>query len=91
MVIKMIEWINFIIMVASTVLFFYFYVKSVGPAKLALKIGDSAYNKCGQYRMIASALEFVVMANYVVYRFFPVPFPGVFPEYFDWDWCQYLL
>ena len=82
----MIEWINFVIMVASTALFFYFYVKSAGPAKLALKIGDSAYGKCGKYRIIAMIFEFVVTANYIIYRFYPLPFPADFPEYFNWDW-----
>ena len=40
-----IEWINVIALVVSTILFLYFYVKSVSPAQLEKKIGETAYPK----------------------------------------------
>ena len=42
----MIAWINLIVMIASAFLMLYFYVKSVSPAALEKKIGDSAYARC---------------------------------------------
>ncbi|MFX1391169.1 MAG: methyltransferase family protein [Promethearchaeota archaeon] len=80
----MIEWINFLILVISTILMTYFYLKSVGPAKLEQKIGEKAYVKCGNYRIIASFFELITIINYILYFFFPISFP--IPQYFWWDY-----
>lgn len=80
----MIEWINFIILVISTALMAFFYIKSVGPAKLEQKIGESAYNKCGKYRIIASIFEIIVIFNYILYFFNPLSIK--FPQFFIWDY-----
>ena len=81
----MIAWINFAILIVSTLLMLYFYVKSVSPAALEKKIGEIAYTRCMHYRLIASAFELIAVANYIVYFFFPLPVP--LPETFPWDWC----
>lgn len=79
-----IAWTNFAILIISAVLFTYFYVRSVGPAALEKKVGEVAYAKCKRYRIIASAFEVVVVANYIVYSFYllPVPLSDTFP----WNW-----
>lgn len=75
---------NFAVLIISAVLFTYFYVRSVGPAALEKKVGEVAYAKCKRYRIIASAFEVVVVANYIVYSFYPLPVP--LPDTFPWDW-----
>ncbi len=78
-----IEWINVIALVVSTILFLYFYVKSVSPAQLEKKIGETAYPKCKTHRLIAGGFEGITVFNYVIYFFYPLPLglPLVFP----WD------
>ena len=85
----MIELLNFVVLVASSILFLYFYVKSVSPAQLEKKIGDIAYPKCKTYRLIAGGFEGITVINYVIYYFFPLPIniPLVFP----WDWMVSVL
>lgn len=82
--IKVIAWINFIVMIVSALLFLYFYVKSVGPAALEKKIGEIAYPKCTRFRLIASVFELIAVVNYFVYFFHPLSVP--FPRMFPWDW-----
>ena len=82
--IVMIAWINFAALVVSALLFLYFYVKSVSPAALEKKIGETAYTRCMRYRVIASAFEIIAVANYIVYFFYPLPVP--LPQTFPWDW-----
>lgn len=80
----MIAWINFAILLLATILFLLFYVRSVSPAGREENIGPRAYRLCFHERMLAGALEFVIMANFVLYYFFPLatPLPGKFP----WAW-----
>jgi protein-S-isoprenylcysteine O-methyltransferase Ste14 len=82
--INMIPWINFTAMLVSAFLFSYFYIKSVSPAALEKKIGKIAYFKCGRYRIIASAFEIIVVINYIVYFFYPLPVPLL--RVFPWNW-----
>jgi methanethiol S-methyltransferase len=77
-------WVNFCTLLISTGLSFYFYVKSVQPAALEEKIGPSAYRRCGRYRVVSGTFMFVVMANYIIYHFFPLPVP--LPRRFPWPW-----
>jgi len=79
-----IAWTNFAVLIASAVLFTYFYVRSVGPAALEKRVGEVAYAKCKRYRIIASAFEVVVVADYIVYSFYPLPVP--LPATFPWNW-----
>jgi len=82
--IKMINWINFIILIISTALMAFFYIKSLDPAKLEQKIGESAYKRCGKYRIIASVFEIIVIFNYILYFFNPLSI--LFPQFFIWDY-----
>jgi protein-S-isoprenylcysteine O-methyltransferase Ste14 len=79
-----IAWLNFVVLVISTLLTLYFYVKSVGPAALEQKIGPEAYKKCTRYRFIAGLFMGVVTINYILYVFFPLPIP--LPATFPWSW-----
>ena len=79
--VTVIEWINFLVLVVATILFLYFYVRSVGPAQLEKKIGEGAYPKCKTYRLIAGTFEGVTVINYIVYFFYPLQLglPLIFP------------
>lgn len=80
----MIQWINFGVLILSTLLFLYFYVRSAGPAALEDKIGPRAYKDCTRYRIVASVLMTVATVNYVLYCFYPLPIP--LPTTFPWPW-----
>jgi protein-S-isoprenylcysteine O-methyltransferase Ste14 len=79
----LIEWINFAVMVLSTLLTLFFYLKSVGPVALAEKIGETAYKRCTVYRMMAGIFMTIAMVNYVLYIFYPLPLPLV--DTFPWQ------
>ncbi len=81
----MIAWINGLVMAFSVFLCSYFYVKSADPARLEEKIGEKAYTKCTQFRIIASAFMVVVAVTYVVFFFYPLPLP-LLPRTFSWGW-----
>jgi len=80
----MTAWINFFVLLASSVLFTVFYVKSVSPAALAAKTGDSAYRKCAAYRIVASIFMTIAMVNYILYYWFPLPLS--LPLALPWPW-----
>ncbi|MGY5873606.1 MAG: methyltransferase [Candidatus Thorarchaeota archaeon] len=85
----MIEWLNFIVLIVSSILFLYFYVKSVSPAQLEKTMGEIAYPKCKTYRIIAGAFEGITIINYVVYIFYPLPL-GL-PLTLPWDYLLSLV
>ena len=86
----MIELINFLILIISTALMSFFYIKSIGPAKLEEKIGEIAYKRCGNYRIIASFFELITIVNFILYFFFPLPIS--LPQFFIWDyWISVVL
>lgn len=80
----MIAWINVAVLITSTLLTLYFYIRSVGPAALEKKIGTIAYEKCTQYRMITSIFMGVAGANYAIYFLYPLPIP--LARVFPWPW-----
>ncbi len=80
----MLNWINLILLITSTIGMSIFYIRSVFPAKLAQKIGPKAYKICAYYRIIASGFELITVMNYVFYFVLPAPF--VFPQSFIWDY-----
>ena len=86
---ELIPWLNFGAMVISTILMTYFYIRSAGPAQLEEKIGSGAYRKSGQYRVIASVFEMIIIATYVIYYFYPLPVP--IPQTFPWPYWLSLL
>lgn len=80
----MIPWLNLASLILASILFTYYYVKSVRPASLEREIGHEAYSKCGAYRIISSACMLLAAANFVLYYFFPLPLP--LPKTFAWGW-----
>jgi len=87
---ELIPWINLGILLISTLLMFYFYMRSASPAQLEKKIGEIAYERCGRYRIIASVFELIVIGNYVVYYYYPLPI-GI-PRTFPWAyWISFLI
>ena len=86
---ELIPWINFGVMVIASILMFYFYMLSARPAQLEKKIGDVAYKKCGRYRIIASIFEMIVIANYVIYSYYPLPIS--IPQTFPWPYWISIL
>ena len=80
----MFSWINFIVLILSTALMVFFYIKSVYPATLSQKIGLRAYARCAYYRITASIFELITIINYLIYFF--VPLSIGFPQFFMWDY-----
>ena len=80
----MFPWLNLIVLIIATKLLLYFYVLSVSPVRLEQRIGERAWRRCTIYRLMAGGFEFVIMVNYVVYVFYPLPI-GL-PERFPWLW-----
>jgi methanethiol S-methyltransferase len=80
----MIAWINFAVLLAASLLFLFFYVRSVSPAGREMIIGPRAYRLSFYDRLVAGGLEFVITANYILYYFFPLPTP--LPDKFPWAW-----
>lgn len=80
----MLAWINVSVLVVSTLLTLYFYVRSAGPAALEKKIGPTAYKKCARYRFTAAAFMTLASISYVAYVFFPLPVP--LPSTLPWPW-----
>ncbi len=85
----MIAWINFAVLLASSFLFTLFYVKSVSPAALEMRIGASAYRKCARYRMVSSVFMLVATVNYILIHWFPLPM--LLPDAFPWPWWVSVL
>ena len=71
----LIEWLNLLLLVASTILSTYYYIKSVQPARLEQEIGEVAYDKCERYRMYGSIPYLFLFISYFIYFFFPLPLP----------------
>lgn len=86
----MIAWINFTLLVVSSLLTVYSYIKSAGPAALERKMGPRAYAVCTRYRILSGILMTVAGINYVVYAFYPIPLP--LPRTFPWPyWVSALI
>jgi protein-S-isoprenylcysteine O-methyltransferase Ste14 len=80
----MIAWINFAVLLIATILFLAFYIRSVSPAGREMVRGPQAYQLSFYDRLLAGAFEFVILANYVIYHFFPLETP--LPTLFRWPW-----
>ena len=73
----MIVWINFAVLVASTILFTYFYLASVRPGALEKRIRDRAYKRSTINRIVSALFLTLIVANYVIYTYRPVPAPAL--------------
>lgn len=80
----MISFLNLGVLIASSVLFTYFYFLSVSPAAIEKKIGQTAYQRCARYRVISSIFMTIAGVNYILYYWFPLPLP--IPRTFPWPW-----
>ena len=80
----MIAWSNFAVLVASSMLLLYFYIRSVSPAGRELVVGSGAYEMCARDRVIAMFFELMTTVSYVVYYFYPLPLR--LPRHFPWPW-----
>jgi protein-S-isoprenylcysteine O-methyltransferase Ste14 len=88
--VELIPWINFGVLVLSTVMMFIFYMRSASPAQLEKKIGEVAYQRCGRYRIIASVFEMIAIANFIIYSYYPLPIS--FPQTFPWPyWISFFI
>ena len=80
----MIAWINFAILIFSSLLFLYYYTLSVSPATREKILGPEAYAICARDRIISGVFEGITVINYVLYLFYPLVTP--LPEQFPWTW-----
>lgn len=80
----MIAWINFSVLLIATVLFLFFYIRSVSPAGREMICGPEAYRWCFYDRLLSGAFELVITGNFILYFFFPLQTP--LPERFPWSW-----
>jgi protein-S-isoprenylcysteine O-methyltransferase Ste14 len=85
----MIAWINFSVLLVSTLLFLLFYVRSAMPAGREKIIGPKAYGLCFYDRLVSGGFEAVITANYILYFFYPLPTP--LPNTFPWAWWVSLV
>jgi protein-S-isoprenylcysteine O-methyltransferase Ste14 len=81
----MIAWINLAVLLISTILFLVFYIRSVSPAGREMVRGQQAYKLSFYDRLVSGAFEFVILANYVIYHFYPLNTP--LPALFRWPWA----
>mgnify|MGYP000844986370 FL=1 len=80
----MIAWINFAVLILASLLFLHFYMLSASPATREKVLGPSAYARCGRDRIVSAFFELIIVINYVIYYFYPLPTP--LPETFPWAW-----
>jgi protein-S-isoprenylcysteine O-methyltransferase Ste14 len=86
----MIAWLNFAVLIAATLLFLYYYVLSVSPEAMERLNGPGAYPKCARLRAVAIVFEFITVANYAIYYFYPLDAP--LPARFPWPhWLSALI
>jgi len=80
----MFAWINFAVLLFASLFLLLYYERSARPATLEKVLGPKAYSDCGRDRIIASIFELIIVINYVIYYFYPLPTP--LPEKFPWAW-----
>ncbi|MBN2388301.1 MAG: hypothetical protein JXB85_14895 [Anaerolineales bacterium] len=85
----MLAWINIAILLFASILFLFFYVRSVSPAGRAQLVGPGTYRHCFYERLVAGGFEFLITVNFVLYYFFPLETP--LPVRFPWDWWGSLV
>jgi len=81
----MLGWLNFAVLVISSLAFSVLYALSVRPAHLEQRIGEKAYRRCGQYRLVAMIPMGIASLSYVLYRWYPLPIDPL-PARFPWPY-----
>ncbi|MFX1534703.1 MAG: methyltransferase family protein [Promethearchaeota archaeon] len=82
---EFIGWLNIAVLFVSMGIFLFLGIKSIQPAAMEQKIGEIAYEKAARYRMLATIPYIIMLINYIVYFFYPLPIPFL-PRYFPWYW-----
>jgi len=80
----MCRWLNLGVLLASTVVYVWLYVLSVGPARREQYLGERAWDLCRRYRK----LVFIPMTTYLISYGLFIAFPpdvGL-PRWFPWPW-----
>lgn len=70
----MIEWINFISLILSILLFCILYTLSLQPKKRSEKKGKKAWKEYALLRSIAGFFEFLIGANTILWIWFPISY-----------------
>lgn len=68
----MLPWINFVCLIASILLFCYFYTLSLIPKKREQEKGKEAWKQCSQFRNIAGVFEFIILINILLWIWLPI-------------------
>lgn len=71
---EIIAMINFISLLISSILSFYFYVRSVMPFTLQKKIGEKAWKICNRFRILADILWTILIVNLLLWIWFPLSY-----------------
>ncbi|MBN2047342.1 MAG: hypothetical protein JW750_05830 [Anaerolineaceae bacterium] len=74
----MINWIpylNLLLMAAASLLYLYFYQRSVSPFMRQQLIGNEAYKLCGRERVVSGIMMIIVIITYALYPAHPIPLP----------------
>ncbi len=69
----MIEWLNFSILIISTLIFSYFYILSIQPVKREENRGERAWKECMMLRSLSIGFEIIKTINLVLWTWFPIP------------------
>lgn len=86
----MIAWGNFAVLLFSTQLFLFFYVRSVSLAGQEKVVGPQAYPMYYYNRLVSGLFELIIAVNFVLYHFFPLPVP--LPVEFPWPgWVSLIV
>jgi methanethiol S-methyltransferase len=80
----MIAWLNFTVLLFSSLAFLAFYVRSVSPAFLEKINPGKGYQSCFTLRAIAILFEMITLVCFVLYYFYPLQLP--IPAEFPWSW-----
>ena len=68
----MIEWINFVILIISTIIFSYLYLLSIQPVKRSETRGEKAWKECANFRAISGIFMCVTVVNFILWIWFPI-------------------
>lgn len=80
----MIAYLNFSILIISSILFTIYYIQSVRPVALSKTMGLKAFQRSATYRVISSVFMTIAGINYILYYWYPLPLP--IPRTFPWPW-----
>ena len=71
---EIISIINFFSLFISSILSFYFYIRSVMPFTLQKRVGEKAWNICNHYRILADVFWTILIENLILWIWFPLDY-----------------